>query len=116
MGQGMQRSPWAAMQQPGQPGLSVADFATLLLLAATRMAGRSARRQADLEASLRCAGLPTRSPLIPAALRRLQRQGCVTDLVALADGGLLMTVTRQDSEQSRRMLLPLPDHEREMSG
>ena len=113
MGQNRPLSHRAAMQPQGEPALSVADFAALLLRAVTRMAGRSSRRQADLAAALRGAGMPTRSPLIPAALRLLQHQGCVTDLVALADGGLLLTVTGHDSAQSARMLHWLPDDERD---
>ncbi len=77
-----------------------ADFAAAMLRALIDMAARSNRRQADLIASLRGARLEADPPQVRAAMRLLQQQGCITGVVPLSDGGVLLTVTRQAMEQS----------------
>ncbi len=76
--------------KPGDANLSGAEFATVMLRALIDMAARSQRRQADLLAALRGADLPADPQQVRAALRLLQNQGCVSDLVPLSDGGLLV--------------------------
>jgi PAS domain S-box-containing protein len=73
----------------------IADFAAQVLCALSDMSARSHRHQADFAAALRGAALPLNSPLLKPALQLLQVQGCVTNLLLLSDGGLLLTVTRQ---------------------
>jgi hypothetical protein len=69
------------------------EFATLVLRALTAMAARSYRGQADLAAALHAANMPMDMVLIRDALLLLERRGCVTNLVPIRDGGLLLTVT-----------------------
>lgn len=90
---------------------SVSDFAVSMLRALVVMAARSQRRQADLLAALRGAELPVETPSVRAALRLLQLQGFVSNLVPLSDGGLLLTVTQQGMERSSPFpqWLPLED-------
>jgi hypothetical protein len=99
--------------KPGDANLSGAEFATVMLRALIDMAARSQRRQADLLAALRGADLPADPQQVRAALRLLQNQGCVSDLVPLSDGGLLLTVTRQAVQQGDALpqWLPLDDLE-----
>jgi len=88
------------------------DFTALLLRALTDMAGRSKRRQADLTAALRGAGLPADPARVRAALRALAAQGCIENLVPLSDGGLLLSVTQAGLEARAPTLnwwLPLAD-------
>jgi hypothetical protein len=75
-------------QDPG-----IADFAAILLLALTRTAARNRRGQADLAASMQHAELSANSPRVAAALRVLEAQGCVSNLVPMSGGGMLLTVT-----------------------
>ena len=63
------------------------------------MASRSKRRQADLVAALRGAKLPAEPRRVRAALRMLQAQGAIENLVPLSDGGLLLSVTQAVSAQ-----------------
>lgn len=71
-----------------------AAFSADLLRALVRMAQRSKRRQADLTAALRGAGMQQADPAqVRTALRLLQAQGCIDNLVPLSDGGLLLSVT-----------------------
>lgn len=83
----------APIEEPDEP--AEAEFASLLLRALTDMAARSKRRQADLTAVLRGAGLPAEPGRVRAALRTLLAQGSIADLVPLSDGGLLLTVTTE---------------------
>ncbi len=76
-----------------QTGEAAGNFARLLLAALTDVAGRSNRRQADLEAAMRFAGLEHDPRQIQEALNFLCRHGCIHNLVPLSDGGLLLTVT-----------------------
>lgn len=69
------------------------DFAALMLAGLTEMAARSGRRQADVAAALRRAGLSADPPLVQIALKLLQAEDCVRNLVPLSDGGVLLTVT-----------------------
>ena len=69
-----------------------AEFAMLLLLALSNMAERSKRRQADLVAALRGAGMIAEPRRVRAALRLLQAQGAIDKMVPLSDGGLLLSV------------------------
>lgn len=65
----------------------------MLLRALVDMAARSQRRQADLMAALRGAGLPADAARVRAALATLRAQGCIEKFVPLSDGGLLLSVT-----------------------
>jgi len=72
----------------------IEEFAAGLLRALMGMARRSKRRQADLTAVLRGAGMHQVEPArVRTALRLLQSQGCIDNLVPLSDGGLLLSVT-----------------------
>jgi hypothetical protein len=70
-----------------------ADVARVLLMALADMAWRSARRHADLGAALRGAQLAIEPARIRAALAMLLAEGCVSNMVPLSDGGMLLTVT-----------------------
>ena len=74
-------------------------FALVLLHALVTMARRSKRRQADLTAALRGAGLQAEPSQVRAALRLLAAQGCVEALIPLSDGGLLLSVTSTGIER-----------------
>jgi hypothetical protein len=76
-----------------------ASFADRLLAALATMAVRSKRRQADLSAALRRAGLDGEAGLVSNALRYLEDVGCIEHLVPLYDGGVLMSVTSRGIEQ-----------------
>lgn len=84
------------------------DFAGQLLDALRAMADRSKRRQADVLAALRGAGITAESRQVRAALRVLQAQGDIENLVPLSDGGLLLTVRppRQPMHEGLSPLLP----------
>ncbi len=88
-------------------GESVADFAAHVLDALMNIAARNNRGQADVTAALRRAGLPIDVPRVRAALHLLQTNGYVTNLVPLADGGLLLTVDKHAFD--RRMQSPWLD-------
>ena len=97
------REPAEAVRGQGGQTLSAsqvedADFAVLLLMALTSMAARSKRRQADLLAALRGAGLVAEPRRVRAALRILQAQGAIENLVPLSDGGLLLTVPQNSGD------------------
>jgi len=77
-----------------------ADFAVVLLQALTVMAARSKRRQADLMAALRGADITAELPRLRNALRLLQAQGAIENLVPLSDGGLLLSVTQHAAERA----------------
>ncbi len=70
-----------------------------VLAALTNMALRSKRRQADLDASLRHAGLTIGYTARMAALDLLRMQGCVDNVVELNDGGVLLSVTAAGLER-----------------
>jgi MYXO-CTERM domain-containing protein len=74
---------------------NTADFAAVLLLALTALAGRSRRREAEVDAAMHRAGLSADPPQLAGALRLLERHGCVKSMVPLSGGGLLLTVTGQ---------------------
>ncbi len=76
-----------------------ANFADRLLAALAAMAVRSKRRQADLSAALRRAGLDGEANLVSKALRYLEEIGCIENLVPLYDGGVLLSVTSRGVEQ-----------------
>ena len=80
--------------------LEDADFAVVLLQALNNMAARSKRRQADLNAALRGAGIIADPSRVRTALRLLQAQGAIENLVPLSDGGLLLSVTQQAAERA----------------
>jgi hypothetical protein len=92
-------------------GMDDADFAVILLQALTRMAARSKRRQADLTAALRGAGLVADTAKVRSALKILRAQGAIENLVPLSDGGLLLSVTQSGSERASPapQWLPLED-------
>lgn len=64
-----------------------------VLTAVAGMAMRSKRRQADLDAALRNAGVECERPRRMAALERLRTGGYVDRVVELSDGGVLLSVT-----------------------
>ena len=80
--------------------LEDADFAVVLLQALNNMAARSKRRQADLNAALRGADIIVDPSRVRAALRLLQAQGAIENLVPLSDGGLLLSVTQKAAERA----------------
>ncbi len=69
------------------------SFVLDVLAAVTDMALRSKRRQADLDAAIRHAGLDAGPSRRLAALERLCAQGWIDKVVELSDGGVLMSVT-----------------------
>ncbi len=95
----------------GTGGFADAEFASLLLRALIDMAARSKRRQADVLAALRGAGVAAEPGRVRAALRTLLAQGFIADLVPLSDGGLLLTVTTAATErvEQRPQWLPLAE-------
>lgn len=88
-------------EMAGQPAAKLHDagaladeaFAAVLLRALVAMAVRSQRRQADLIAALRGAGLEAEPVRVRTALGLLRKQGCIENLVPLSDGGVLLSVT-----------------------
>lgn len=74
------------------PGLGE-NFVVDVLAAVAGMALRSKRRQADLDAALRCAGVECESARRLAVLERLRTRGYVDKVVELSDGGVLLSVT-----------------------
>lgn len=87
------------------------DLIEALLAALTDMAVRSPRRQADLAVALRRSGLRAPPAALRDALEALEDDGCIEQLVPLADGGLLMRITAHGIERlaqtSRRDVLGL---------
>jgi hypothetical protein len=79
--------------------LDDADFAVVLLQALTNMAARSKRRQADLSAALYGADIVVDPSRVRSALKLLQAQGAIENLVPLSDGGLLLSVTLKATER-----------------
>lgn len=86
-------------QPPASAAMDDAEYAMHLLMALTSMSSRSKRRQADLVAALRGAHLPAEPRKVRAALRLLQAQGAIENLVPLSDGGLLLSVTQAATSQ-----------------
>jgi hypothetical protein len=76
-----------------QSNVPETDFAARVLRAVALMAARSYRREADLAAALRAADIPIDMDLVRPALRSPRGRGCISNLVALSDGGLPLTVT-----------------------
>lgn len=64
-----------------------------VLAAVADMALRSKRRQADLDAAMRCAGLDAGYARRLDALERLRLHGLIDKVVELSDGGVLLSVT-----------------------
>jgi hypothetical protein len=79
-------------------GDSEVHFAGQLLAALATMAVRSKRRQADLSAALCRSKLDHDPQRVTTALRKLERDGCIEQLVPLYDGGVLMSVTSRGIE------------------
>jgi len=75
------------------PPTTVDGFVLDVLAAVADMALRSKRRQADLDASLRHAGLDVGGTKRLAALERLRAHGFIDKVVELSDGGVLLSVT-----------------------
>ncbi len=86
-------TPSVASHQPVASDPLAAGFARSLLRALRAAAAEHPRRQADLAAALREAGLPNDEARLVPALRLLTDSGCVANLMPLADGGVLLTVT-----------------------
>lgn len=69
------------------------SFVLDVLAAVADMALRSKRRQADLDAAMRHAGIQGVPSWRLAALERLRIEGYVDRVVPLSDGGVLLSVT-----------------------
>ena len=67
-------------------------YALAVLVALTAAARRTHRPQADVGAALSGAGLLGEAEQVRAALAFLHETGCVSNIVPLSDGGLLVTV------------------------
>ncbi len=67
--------------------------AAIVLGALAAMAARNRRGEADLFAALRGAGLTIDHARLELALEFLHAEGCVTNIVPLSDGDVLMKVT-----------------------
>lgn len=93
----------------GVAGRVETDFVDALLAALTEMAVRSPRRQADLAVALRRSGMEASEEMLAAGLALLEQDGCVENMVQLADGGVLLSVTAHGieylSQTSRRYVL-----------
>jgi len=74
-------------------------FVLDVLAALAEMALRSKRRQADLDAALRHAGIAAARPRMIAAVDRARSQGWVDKVIELADGGVLLSVTARGLER-----------------
>ncbi|MBV9539416.1 MAG: hypothetical protein JOY70_10825 [Acidisphaera sp.] len=83
----------AAQAPAAEPDTDEDGFDEALLAALVAMAVRSKRRQADVTAAMARGKLTEKSEHVMAALRKLEAQGRVRDLVPLYDGGMLVTVT-----------------------
>lgn len=83
---------------PGEPddasNLDGVKCAIAILRALTTIARGSRARQADLSAAVRAAGLPADPPRVQVALKLLQSEGCVANVMPRQDGSLLLSVTR----------------------
>ncbi len=90
---GQQNPPSRPPARPVQTDPATSEFAARVLGALVHMAARGFRAEADLAAALHAAGLPADPAPLRAPLRLLRDRGCITDLLPLADGGLLLTVT-----------------------
>jgi hypothetical protein len=88
---------------PAATEAAVAVTPVEVLRALTAMAARSRRRQADVGAALRGAGLPPSGPAIDAALAVLLERGFVADVIPLSDGGMLLMVTGLGANNAREM-------------
>lgn len=75
------------------------ELAAALLAALAGMAVLSPRRQADLAVALRRAGLTPEPAALGRALDALEEDGCIEQLVPLADGGMLMQITAHGIER-----------------
>ncbi len=82
------RSMAAAALRP-KPGY---EFDEALFRALHAMAIKSPRFQADVQAAMRSGDLTANPAQLAAALERLALAGRVSNLIPLADGGLLITV------------------------
>jgi hypothetical protein len=69
------------------------EFTEMLLAAMVGMAMKSKRRQADVTAVMRRSKLDAAPERVAAALRTLEAQSRVRDIVPLYDGSTLATVT-----------------------
>ena len=97
--------------RPDPGSLTDEAFSGVLLQALVGMASRSKRRQADVMAAMRGAGLPGEPMRIRAALRLLRQQGYIENLVPLSDGGLLLSVTTAAVERAAPRPRWIPLHE-----
>jgi hypothetical protein len=86
-------------EPPEAVGAAARDLDDALLAALAEMAVRSHRRQADVFIAVRRAGLTAGVEHLNEALLRLRRDGCVDQVVVLADGGILLSVTGRAIER-----------------
>ena len=78
------------------------SFADTLLAALVAMAVHSKRRQADMSAALRRAGLVGTPEQLRDALKHLRLAGMIQEIVPLYDGGVLVSITSQGMDQPGR--------------
>jgi hypothetical protein len=69
------------------------DLRDVLLAGLVKMAEKSKRRQADLNAVLQRGRFNAPATRVLHALGELETIGCIRDMVPLYDGGMLVTVT-----------------------
>ena len=95
-------SPQSYTSRPRRKPALEADqssFPQRLLRALATMAVRSKRRQADLTAAICRGGLQKEAADLAPALRSLEEQGFIEQIVPLYDGGVLVSVTSRGIEQ-----------------
>jgi hypothetical protein len=98
-----QLTPPSPPEHPARTETAGAVTPVEVLRALTAMAARSRRRQADVGAALRGAGLPASGPAIDAALALLLERGFVADVIPLSDGGMLLMVTSLGTNNAREI-------------
>ncbi len=92
----------AVLARLGCEAMSDQPFETSLLIALVQ--GMSRRGEADVPAVMRRAGLQTSEEVTRNALNALLAADCLTNPVALSDGGLLVTLTPTGLARSRDVL------------
>ncbi len=93
--------------------MGLPSFTDKLLNALATMAVRSKRRQADLSAAMNRSGLQADQAQMTDALRELEAEGLIENIVPLYDGGVLLLVTSRGIEKrsgSVRWTVPAPGH------
>lgn len=91
-GSGMARRSSVGGRSTASSNLAEHEFDEALFRALHAMAAKSPRFQADVQAVMRSSGLAANPAQLAAALERLTLAGRVSNLIPLADGGLLIKV------------------------